>query len=326
MPRPEDDALRPSPASPAPSDEGGGSAAEGEGFRAGFVALIGLPNVGKSTLLNELVGGKLSIVTSRPQTTRRRVTGILTDGGHQAIFLDTPGLMEPRYALHRAMREEAGRAADDADVLVRVVDAGFAPSLEQADAEGPDPDRPSLACLNKVDRISGEEADELERRLRDAGWTRVVRTVATTGRGLDELRAAILASLPSSPPLYPPGDLSAEPVRFFVEELIRETCFEVLEEEVPYGTAVRVTEYREDDEPLYIAADLLVERDSQKGIVIGRGGSMIRRIGTTSREKVETFVGRRVYLDLRVKVLPRWTRKTDKLARLGYRLPGGGSG
>ncbi|HKK07602.1 MAG TPA: GTPase Era [Gemmatimonadota bacterium] len=293
-----------------------------EGFRAGFVALLGLPNVGKSTLLNALVGGKLSIVTSRPQTTRRRVTGILTDEGHQAVFLDTPGLMEPRYALHHAMREEAGRAAVDADVLVRVVDAGFEPSLAEALDAGPDPERPSLACLNKVDRVGESERERIAGALSEAGWSGPFATVATEGTGVDRLREAVLAALPLSPPLYPEGDLSTEPVRFFVEELVRESCFESLEEEVPYGTAVRIREFREDDEPLYIAADVLVERDSQKGIVIGRGGSMIRAIGVSARRKVEAFLGRRVYLDLRVKVLPKWTRKSGALTRLGYDPPG----
>lgn len=316
MPRPDRGESSPSGAG---SSRGKGPEAP---FRAGFVALLGLANVGKSTLLNALLERKLSIVTSRPQTTRRRVSGILSDEAHQAIFLDTPGLVEPRYALHEAMLEEAGRAARDADVLVRVVDAGFGPSIEEAAQSGPDPDRPSLLCLNKADRVADEALGEIERRLGEAGWASIHVTVATRGTGVAELRRAILEALPASPPLYPTDEVSAEPVRFFVSELIRETCFEILEQEVPYGTAVRVVEFREDEDPLYIAADLLVERDSQKGIVIGKGGAMVRRIGTSARRKIEAFLERRVYLDLRVKVLPRWSRKADKLSRLGYTVPG----
>ncbi len=295
-----------------------------EDFRAGFVALVGLPNVGKSTLLNALVGRKLSIVTPKVQTTRRRVSAILSEEGHQAVFLDTPGLLEPRYALHEAMREDAERAERDADVAVRVVDAGFEPSVEDALRRGP-PDGPAvLLCLNKVDRVDGARAEAIADRLGEAGWGPVVATTATTGEGVEALRSAILDRLPISPPLYPVDEVSAEPVRFFVEELIRETCFERLEEEVPYGTEVRVREFREEDDPLYIAADLLVERESQKGIVIGKGGRTIRRIGTEAREKVEAFLERHVYLDLRVKVLPRWSRREREVARLGYGPPHAG--
>ncbi len=299
-------------------------AARGTGFRAGFVALLGLPNVGKSTILNALVGRKLSIVTPKAQTTRRRVSAILTDGEHQAVFLDTPGLMEPRYALHQAMRDDAERAGRDADVVLWVVDAGFESSVEDALRRGP-PDGPaSVLCLNKVDRVGPEESEARAERLRQAGWDPVLTTTATEGAGIEALRTALLGRLPLSPPLYPVDEVSAEPVRFFVEELIRETCFETLDEEVPYGTEVRVREFREDDDPLYIGVDLLVERESQKGIVIGRGGRTIRAIGTDSRRKVEAFLQRHVYLDLRVKVLPHWSRQEHKLARLGYGPPRSG--
>ncbi len=291
-------------------------------FRAGFVALLGLPNVGKSTLLNALVGRKLSIVTPKAQTTRRRVTAILSDASHQAVFLDTPGLMKPRYALHEAMREDAERAGREADEVVWVVDAGFPPSVQDAIERGPPSHPPAILCLNKADRVTEAGAGELEERLRQAGWRSPLRTVATEGVGIDGLRRRLLEGLPISPPLYPIDEVSSEPVRFFVEELIRESCFEELEEEVPYGTDVRVTEFREDDEPLYIAADVLVERESQKGIVIGKGGVMIRRLGTSARRKIEAFLERHVYLDLRVRVLAHWSRRRDQLGRLGYGPPG----
>jgi GTP-binding protein Era len=302
----------------SPDGAGSDTGAGQPDFRAGFVALLGLPNVGKSTILNRLVGRKLSIVTPKAQTTRRRVSAILTDDLHQAVFLDTPGLMEPRYALHEAMIEDAERAGRDADLVVWVVDAGFEPSIADALRRGPPAAAPSVLCLNKIDRVEGPRADATAQALEQAGWDPVVRTVGTEGKGVEELRRELLARLPHSPPLFPVDELSSLPVRFFVEELVRETCFEELEEEVPYGTDVRVREFREGSEPLYIAADVLVERESQKGIVIGKGGRTIRKIGSSAREKIESFLEEHVYLDLRVKVLPHWTRRQHTLSRLGY--------
>lgn len=292
-------------------------------FQAGFVALLGLPNVGKSTLMNRLVGAHLSIATPKAQTTRRRVAGIYTDDRGQAIFLDTPGRLEPRYLLQEAMQGEVRAAQTDADVLVYVADAGWAPSLEDARTFGDD-GRPRLLCLNKVDRVEGERRDSLVRSFRETGWEEVHPTVATTGEGVDALRTAILGHLPESPaPLYPEDELATEPVRWFVGELVREACFEQLGQEVPYSTAVRVDafEEREGGRPLYIGATVFVERPSQKGIVIGSGGRRIREIGTEARKKIEAFLERSIYLDLRVKVLRKWRKRRDHLRRLGFRPP-----
>lgn len=294
-------------------------------FRAGFVALVGLPNVGKSTLLNRLIGTRLSIVTPRAQTTRKRVLGLYTDDAHQAAFLDTPGLLDPRYRLQEAMREEARGALLDADVTVYIADAGFEPSLEAARGFSVPGDVPALLCLNKVDRVDEDERRGLVAELAHERWGGVVPTVATTGQGVETLRSAVLERLPESPALYPSDDLSDAPVRFFVAELIRETCFEMLTQEVPYSVAVRVDEYRDRGEGnrLYVAATLFAERDSQKGILIGEGGSRIRAIGTAAREKIETFLERPIYLDLRVKVLAHWRKRDDRLRMLGFRPPTG---
>lgn len=285
--------------------------------RAGFCALAGLANVGKSTLLNRLVGAELAVVTPRAQTTRRALRGIYTDDRHQAVFVDTPGLVEPRYALHEAMREGALRAVRGADVRAWVVDAGWERSLEAAlEMDEPDPGTDVL-CLNKVDRIGSDRRDELVGAFEAAGWSAVVPTVATDGEGVDRLRGELLARLPPSPPLYPEDQLATASLRRFAAEFVRGACFRELEQEVPYCVAVSVREYRETADPLYIAADVYVERSSQKGIVIGDGGRMIRRIGTAARERIEDFVDRRVYLDLRVKVLPKWRSKERDLERLG---------
>lgn len=292
----------------------------GEPFRAGFVALVGLPNVGKSTLLNRLVGERLSAVTPKAQTTRRRLRGIYSDGGHQAVFVDTPGLLEPRYLLQRAMQEEVGGAVEDADVVVYVADAGYPRSL-QAAAEFRAPARAAaLLCLNKVDRVSLREAERLADSLGE-GWSEVVATVATGGKGTETLRRRILDHLPPSPPYYPLDDLSTASVRYIAGEFVRETCFEKLEQEVPYSIEVAVQEFKErpDGKPTYILAYVYVERKSQKGIVIGREGQMIREIGRAARRKIEAFLDRAVYLELRVKVLPNWRKRAKYLKMLGYR-------
>lgn len=294
-----------------------GSEAAGK-FKAGTCALIGLPNVGKSTLLNALIGEKLSIVTPRPQTTRRRLLGIYTDEAHQAVFVDTPGLLKPRYLLQRAMLAEADRARSDADVRVYVVDVGYPASIEGAREYGARWGGESLLCLNKADRVPPSRLAETQTELGELGWAWTGETVATKEHGVRELRAAILERLPESPPLYPVDEISTASLRYLAAEFVRETVFEELSKEVPYSVAVGVDEFREGEEPVYIAATVFVERESQKGIVIGEKGKMIRKIGTRSRHKIESLIGERVYLDLRVKVLRNWRRQAAKLKLLGY--------
>jgi len=305
------------------SGESHGTIAGSEaGFRSGFVAVIGLPNVGKSTLVNRLVGQKLSIVTAKAQTTRQRMLAIYTDNGHQAVFVDTPGLLEPRYLLQQGMREEADSAAVDADLILYVVDAGYPRSLEHASEwQGP-PHVPAVLCLNKTDRIDPADQAIIQAGFQKAGtWRSVFDTVATLGEGVDELRSGVLSELPEGPQLYPEDEVATAPLRFFAAELIRETCFEELGQELPYSIAVGIEEFRESEVPIYVGATVFVERDSQKGMVIGKGGTMVRRIGTSARRKLETMVETRVYLDLRVKVLRNWRRNPARLKLLGYPVP-----
>ena len=290
-------------------------------YRAGFVALVGLPNVGKSTLVNALTGEKLSIVTPRPQTTRQRVTAIYSTDTHQAVFVDTPGLLEPRYLLQESMQTEARSGAVDADVLVYVVDAGFDRSLDHAREYEPPPGPRPILCINKSDRVDQQFLSELLREFESEGWETVLATCARSGLGAKELLASVLERLPESPPLYPPDDLATAPLRFFVAERIREVCFQELGEELPYSLAVGIEEYREGSDPLYIGATIYVERKSQKGMVIGKGGRTIRSIGIRSRESIEKLVKARVYLDLRVKVLANWRKNPGKLKLLGYAVP-----
>jgi GTP-binding protein Era len=285
--------------------------------RAGIVTVVGKPNAGKSTLLNRIIGEKLSIVSEKPQSTRDRVVGIRTEGDVQMIILDTPGLLNPRYELQRAMRSTALRALKDADVVVYLADATErvpVPLTEAAELQKP-PTAPVWTVLNKVDAIRPVERDELRELVPGARFIS-----ALTGEGVDELLSDLSTTLPESPFLYPEDEISTASVRFFVAELVRETALEQLDQEVPYSLACEVEEYRETSSPLYIRTVLYVERESQKRILIGASGQRIRDIGRAARAKVEAFVGAAVYLDLWVKVLPNWRKSDSAVRRFGYRL------
>src|SRR5215467_9260883 len=285
---------------------------------AGIVTVAGKPNAGKSTLLNRIVGEKLAIVSPKPQSTRDRIVGIHSTADAQIVLLDTPGLLDPRYALQRSMRATALAALADADVILYLVDASAGdpePLVAVAGLHHP-PRAPVVLAMNKLDRLAAADRASLAERLPDAALVS-----ATSGEGVDALMARLAALLPESPFLYPEDELSTQSVRFFTSELIRETAFEQLDDELPYGVACVIEEFRESQTPVYIRAVLHVERDSQKRILIGSGGRRIRAIGRDARRKIETLVGSPVYLDLWVKVLPNWRRNPSALARLGYTVP-----
>jgi GTP-binding protein Era len=289
--------------------------------RAGIVTVVGKPNVGKSTLLNRIVGQKLSITSPKPQSTRDRVVGIYSADDSQMVILDTPGLLNPGYLLQEAMRSTALRALDEADVIVYLADAteGKPPHLVEAAALASAPRAPIITVLNKSDAIPAQ-------RLADASAAGDVVTIsALTGDGIPELMSRIARLLPESPFLYPEDDISTQPIRFFVAELVRETVLEQLHDEVPYAVAVQVEEFREGSSPLYIRAVIYVERDSQKAIIIGSKGAQIKSIGEAARKKIETFVASKVYLDLWVKVLANWRKNPGSLSRFGYQLDTGKS-
>jgi GTP-binding protein Era len=297
----------------------GGEAAD---YRAGFVAMIGLPNVGKSTLVNALVGQRLAIVTPKAQTTRQRLLAIYTDERHQAVFVDTPGLLEPRYLLQQGMREEAERAAVEADIVVYVADVGYPRSIEHAREWSSLSGLPGVLCLNKIDRADAASIAQIRSEAERSGsWDAIIETRATHGVGIDELRTAVLDLLPPGSALYPEDDVATAPLRFFAAELVRESCFEELGQELPYSIAVGVEEFRESESPVFVGATIFVERDSQKGMVIGRGGVMVRKIGTATRLKLEALIEAPVYLDLRVKVLRNWRKNPARLKLLGYPVP-----
>jgi len=288
---------------------------------AGIVTVVGKPNAGKSTLLNRIVGEKLSIVSPKPQSTRNRIVGIHSTTDTQLILLDTPGLLNPRYALQAAMRATALAALDEADVVLYLVDAvdaersGITPLVEAAMLDAP-PRPPVVIALNKTDLLAPEQRESLGRRDPDAALIS-----AATGEGLEPLIDRLGRMLPESPFLYPEDEISTQAVRFFVTELVRETALEQLDDEVPYSVACEIEEFREQQSPVYIRAVLYVERETQKQILIGAGGQRIRAIGRAARAKIEPLVGASIYLDLWVKVLPNWRRKPRALHRFGYNIP-----
>jgi GTP-binding protein Era len=286
-----------------------------------MVAFVGKPNAGKSTLMNRIVGEKLSIVSPKPQTTRDRVVGIRTTDNSQMVLLDTPGLLDPAYELQEVMRQTAVHVLSDADVIVYVADVsdGEPMPLEVAAKIDRLPRAPLILALNKIDKLSRVAAAELNAE----GKPDAMPLSALTGDGVPALVARIESLLPESPFLYPADEISTQSVRFFVAELIRETVLEQLRDEVPYSVACEIEEFREDRSPHFIRAVIYVERESQKGIVVGAKGAAIKKIGEQSRKKIEMFVGERVYLELHVKVLPNWRRDPAALSRLGYQTAKG---
>jgi GTP-binding protein Era len=287
--------------------------------RAGIVTVAGKPNVGKSTLLNRIVGQKLSITSPKPQSTRDRIVGIHTTDDAQMVILDTPGLLNPKYPLQQAMRSTAVRALAEADVIIYLADAseGQPPSLTEAADLSTPPKAPVIVALNKSDTLNSFHREQL------GSGDNVALISALTGDGVPDLMTRVARLLPESPFLYPEDEISTQPVRFFVAELVRETVLEQLHDEVPYSVAVQVEEYREGSSPLYIRAVIYVERESQKAIIVGGKGARIKSLGEAARKKIETLVGEKVYLDLWVKVLANWRKNPGSLSRFGYQLATG---
>jgi GTP-binding protein Era len=304
-------------APPAPST----SAPE---HRAGFASLIGRPNVGKSTLFNRLLGQKLAIVSPKPQTTRNRIRGIVTRPAGQVVYVDTPGLHPPRGKLGRFLAATVTQALEEVDVVILVADATAPVDADAAEAFEAlrSVSAPAVLALNKVDLVP-DKAKLLPRLEAYAGrhpFHALVPLSAKKGTGVDRLEAVTLELLPPGPALYPADTVTDQPETLFVAETIREKLFQTLRQEVPYACAVRVEELveRGPDAPLYIRGEIFVERASQKGIVIGEGGAMLKRVGQAARRELEAFFGVRVFLDLRVRVREDWRQDDRALRELGY--------
>ncbi len=298
-------------------------------FHSGFIAILGKPNTGKSTLVNRLLGQKIAAVSPRPQTTRRRQLGILTTATAQFVFVDTPGIHPPRHKLGQFLNQEAEAALEGVDAVLFLADASADPDEDDRLIAGllaalrrRRDNEFTVLGLNKTDLI---EPSTLERR--QAAYQALVPGApaaafsALTGQGLDELLAALEACLPERPPEFPEDQLTDSYEREIAADLIREAALIALRDEVPHGLNVRIDEFKERNEATaYIHATLFVERDSQKGIVIGEGGKMLKRIGTAARQEIEAMSGRKVYLELRVKVEKDWRNNEAVLRRFGYKL------
>lgn len=292
-----------------------------DSFRAGYVALIGRPNVGKSTLLNSLLDFKLSIVTSKPQTTRKKVLGILNDEKHQVIFFDTPGIIQPNYDLQTKMVEYIKEAIRDADLTCLMTDMSADPrELHSLTEKLLSANEPAIIVLNKIDLASQAKVEKLQQNFQEFfAHSKCYPISARNGKGIENLLTAIQSYLPQHPPYFPQDHLSEANERFFIAEIIREKIFEFYHKEIPYSCHVEIENMREKKgRKDFIQAVIYVDQPSQKGILIGKGGQSLKKIGEVSRRDIETFLGRQVYLEIYVKVLKNWRKKMSTLRKLGF--------
>ncbi len=292
-----------------------------EGHRAGFVNIVGNPNVGKSTLMNKLVGERLSIITSKAQTTRHRIMGIVNTPEYQIVYSDTPGVLKPKYKLQQSMLEFSEGALTDADVLVYVTDVVEDPEKNKDFLDRVAQEKvPVLLVINKIDLIKNQAdletlVDKWKARLPKA---EIFPTSATEDFNVNNLQKRIVELLPPSPPFFGKDALTDKPARFFVTETIREKLLQDYDKEIPYSAEVIVEKFEEKENSIHIMAVIYVERDSQKGIIIGKGGAKIKKVGIQAREDIEKFFGKKVYLELFVKVEKDWRNKEKKLREFGY--------
>jgi GTP-binding protein Era len=289
--------------------------------KAGFVNIIGRPNVGKSTLMNRLVGEKLSIITSKAQTTRHRIFGMVNAEDYQIVFSDTPGIIfNPQYELHNAMMSSVRSAFEDADILLFITEIYEKPEdVEEALKMVSRLEMPKLLLINKVDQVKEGQLEELEAAWKEKGiFDEIIPVSALEGQNVDTLLAKLLDKLPEHPAYYDKEDLTDRSERFFVTEIIREKILMHYQKEIPYSTQVEIDSFKEDETIDRIRAIIYVERDSQKNIIIGKNGTSIKRVGVQARRDIEVMLGKQVYLELHVKVKEGWRNDSRFLKRTGY--------
>ena len=288
-------------------------------MKAGFVSIFGKPNAGKSTLLNALLGEKLAIISPKVQTTRHRIKGILTDKDYQIIISDTPGVIQPKYKLQEKMMHAVKASLEDADLAILLVAA-------DENAEGADEvfstlslKVPALVVINKIDTIGRDKLNALKEYFRLKPYTKeVIEISALHNQKVDQLLTTILKYLPEGEPFFEGDDISDLPTRFFVSEMIREKVYHLYQQEIPYETTVQVGAFEEKTTLTKITADIIVQRESQKAIILGEGGKMIKQLGSDARKDIEAFIGRKVFLELFVKVRPKWRDNELFLKEYGY--------
>ncbi|MFM7300333.1 MAG: GTPase Era [Crocinitomicaceae bacterium] len=288
--------------------------------KSGFVNIVGSPNVGKSTLMNQLVGEKLSIVTSKAQTTRHRILGIVNDDDYQIVFSDTPGVVNAAYKLHEAMMEYVNASLKDADVLLFITDTFESEMNHKETLEKIKKLKVPVLCLiNKIDLSNQEKLTERVEYWQEQLSTALIYPISALHKfNIDQVWNKIFELIPESPPYYDKEEISDRPMRFFISEIIREKIFLHCQKEIPYSCQVEIEEYKEEETIVRIRALIIVERDSQRGIIIGRGGEMLKRIGREARIEMEKFIGQKVYLENYVKVDKDWRSTDAKLKKYGY--------
>jgi GTP-binding protein Era len=287
--------------------------------KAGFVSIIGKPNVGKSTLMNALVGEKLSIITPKAQTTRHRILGIVNEENYQIVFSDTPGIIKPRYGLQDSMMNFVKGALSDADLILFVTDVNEQHDENDVLEKIINSTIPMIVLINKIDGATQEQVDE-----KQAYWQELLKPMhiyaisALHKYNLDGILEKVLENLPEHPAYYDKEELTDKTQRFFVSEIIREKIFNNYQKEIPYSTEVVITAFKEEEKIIRISAEIIVERDSQKNILIGKGGAMLKKVGTEARKDVERFLNQKVFLETFVKVIPDWRSKKNYLKSFGY--------
>lgn len=289
-------------------------------MKVGFVNIFGKPNAGKSTLLNALMGEKMAIVSHKVQTTRHRIKAILTNKDYQIILSDTPGIIDPKYKLHEKMMQAVKGSLEDADVALLIADARETVDESHAIFQKLRLKAPVIVVLNKIDAVKDEDALAIAKKFyEEQDYCKEVITIsALRNKGVDVLLERILSYLPEGHPFYEGDDLSDMPTKFFVSELIREKIFLLYQEELPYHATVLIQEFKEKTTLIKIRADIIVQRETQKGIILGEGGSMIKQLGTLARKDIEEFLGSKVFLELYVKVRPKWRDSDLFLKEYGY--------
>lgn len=289
-------------------------------FQSGFTSIFGKPNAGKSTLLNALMGEKMAIVSHKVQTTRHRIKAFLNGDNYQVVISDTPGIIDPKYKLHQKMMQQVKNSLEDADVAILLYDLSdnnYAAADEVFTALRLR--SPAIVVCNKTDKISPKGTEEAIAFFSEKKYCKEVLAMSLeTKQNVDKLLPLILKYIPEGEPFFPQDDLSDLPTKFFVSEMIREKIYELYHEELPYHTAVLIQEFKEKTTLIKIQADIIVHRDTQKFIIIGEGGKMIKKLGTESRMAIEKFLGQKVFLELFVKVKPKWRDDELRLREFGY--------
>lgn len=289
-------------------------------MKSGFVNIFGKPNAGKSTLLNALVGEKMAIVSSKVQTTRHRIKAFLTEPGeYQIIFSDTPGIIEPKYKLHQRMMQNVKSALEDADVALLIADATKDINETKELFQGLNLKVPSILVLNKTDKLKKLKVEELVAAFSESSsYKKIIPVSALNKINLDTLLSGIIELVPDGEPFYNEDELTDLPTKFFAGEMIREKIYELFGEEIPYQTAVIINEFKEKETLIKIQADIIVQRESQKAILLGEGGKMIKQLGTLARIEIEKFLQQKIFLQLFIKVKPKWRDNDFQLKEYGY--------